>query len=95
MAQAFEILLEKDATSKLPTIELKNGKEYWKLTGFISDEKDKFGNDVSITKSQTKDEREAKEKKQYLGNGKVFWRSAPKEEQQETPQPKGENGLPF
>ena len=33
----------------------------------------KFGNNVWVTDSQTKEEREAKLKKYTLGNGKVVW----------------------
>jgi len=41
----------------------------------INDELDKYNNNVSVAVSQTKDEREAKEKKTYLGNGKTVWTS--------------------
>lgn len=39
----------------------------------INDEADKFGNNVSMYVQQTKEEREAKAPKQFLGSGKVFW----------------------
>lgn len=39
----------------------------------INDELDKYGNNVAITLQQTKEQREAKEKKVYVGNGKVVW----------------------
>jgi len=46
----------------------------WKnYTGSINDTTDKFGNNVSIYESQTKEERNAKAKKKYLSNGKVIW----------------------
>lgn len=48
----------------------KNGKKYLNLSIVVNDEKDKYDNDVSISHSQTKEEREAKVGKQYLGNGK-------------------------
>lgn len=46
---------------------------YKYYTASINDELDKFGNNVAITIQQTKEQREAKEKKVYVGNGKVAW----------------------
>ena len=48
---------------------------YLDVTIVLNDEPDKFGNTVSIIQSQTKEERDAKADKNYLGNGKVFWSS--------------------
>ena len=39
----------------------------------IQDEVNKFGQNVSVFEEQTKEQRDAKEKRVYLGNGKVFW----------------------
>lgn len=39
----------------------------------ISDEVDQYGNNVAMFVRQTKEEREAKEKRTYVGNGKVVW----------------------
>jgi hypothetical protein len=38
-----------------------------------SDETNQFGQNVTVTVPQTKEERDAKKPKSYLGNGKVFW----------------------
>jgi len=43
------------------------------LTFAISDEENQFNQNVSMYIEQTKEQREAKEKRQYLMNGKVFW----------------------
>jgi hypothetical protein len=60
--------------STLATISLKQSDgSYKKLTLSISDTTDKYGNNISIYEEQTKEQRDAKEKKNYLGNGKVFW----------------------
>lgn len=48
---------------------------YLDVTIVLNDEADQFGNTVSIIQSQTKEERDAKSDKNYLGNGKVFWSS--------------------
>jgi len=45
---------------------------YINLTMFQNDET-KYGNNASISLSQSQDQREAKEAKVYLGNGKVAW----------------------
>lgn len=55
-----------------------NGAKYYPITISINDELDKFGNICSISTNQTKEEREAKAKKQYLGNGKQVWSSTAK-----------------
>jgi len=46
---------------------------YKYYTASINDQLDKFGNNVAITLQQTKEQREAKTDKVYLGNGKVVW----------------------
>ncbi len=46
---------------------------YKNYTIAINDEVNKFGQNVSMYKEQTKEQREAKEPKEYIGNGKVFW----------------------
>lgn len=46
---------------------------YKNYTISISDNVDKYGNNVVVYESQTKEQRDAKEKKTYLGNGKVVW----------------------
>jgi len=46
----------------------------WKnVTIAINDETDQYGNNVSVWEQQTKEQREANEKRNYCGNGKVFW----------------------
>jgi len=54
------------------SIKQKDG-SYKNYTISISDETNQFGQNVSVYESQTKEQREAKEKKTYIGNGKVFW----------------------
>lgn len=53
-------------------IKQKDG-SYKSYTISISDETNQYGQNVSVYESQTKEQREAKEKKTYIGNGKVFW----------------------
>lgn len=74
--------------SKLPKDKIIKGKkgQYINLTASINDDT-KFGNNVSFSVSQSKEEREGKESKVYVGNGKVVWTDgnivvAEKEEQE-------------
>ena len=46
---------------------------YASLDIWIEDEKDQYGNDASVSESLTKEEREAKAKKNYVGNGKKLY----------------------
>jgi hypothetical protein len=48
----------------------KNGKKYLNVTLWVNDSPDQYGNIGSIQVSQTKEQREAQEKKQYIGNFK-------------------------
>ena len=61
-----------DKLPKEKFIKGKDGAVYYNLTMSVKDET-KFGNNVWVTDSQTKEEREAKLKKYTLGNGKVVW----------------------
>ena len=53
-------------------IEGKKGK-YLPITVTINDEPDQFGNQGPVVVQQSKEEREAKAAKTYLGNCKVVW----------------------
>ena len=64
--------------------------KYLNLSIIVDDKNDKFGNNVSITLSQSKEERDAKAPKTYMGNGKVVWgvgklEEAPKEDTSSLP----------
>jgi len=64
--------------------------EYLNVTIFVNDEVDQFGNNASIIVSQTKEEREAKTPRVYLGNGKTaHLQNQPKQEETVS------NDLPF
>ena len=65
----FSINLE--AIPKELIVKGKKG-SYINLTMFQNDET-KYGNNASISVSQSQDDREAKNPKVYLGNGKVVW----------------------
>ena len=53
----------------------KNGAQYYNIQINVNDEADQYGNNASVVTNQTKEEREAKAPKTYLGNGKTVWSS--------------------
>lgn len=69
-----------------------NGAQYLDVQVLVNDQADKFGNDVTIIVGQTKEEREAKANKIYLGNAKVVWSSDKQEPKTDNTK---DNDLPF
>ena len=61
-----------DKLPKEKFIKGKDGKVFYNLTISVGDET-RYGNNVAFMDSQTKEERDAKVAKNYLGNGKVVW----------------------
>lgn len=61
--------------TKIPKDQLYEGKKgkYLSVTVSVNDETDQYGNNASIYVAQSKEEREAKADRIYLGNGKVVW----------------------
>jgi hypothetical protein len=60
--------------SALGQISLKQADgSYKNLTISISDSTNPYGQNISIYEEQTKEEREAKKPRTYVGNGKIFW----------------------
>jgi hypothetical protein len=53
----------------------KNGKLYLQIDIWINDQADNYGNTASISIRQSKEEREAKTKKTYIGNLKPVEKS--------------------
>ena len=61
--------------TKIPKDKIYEGKKgkYLPITITINDEVDQFGNQGPVIVQQSKEEREAKTEKVYLGNVKVVW----------------------
>ena len=61
--------------NNIPKDKIYNGKKgkYLPITITLNDEPDQFGNQGPVVVEQTKDERDAKAAKTYLGNVKVVW----------------------
>jgi hypothetical protein len=60
--------------TKLPKEKFVVGKKgtYYNFTLSVNDDS-RFGNNVSVYDAQSKEERDAKKPKDFLGNGSVFW----------------------
>jgi hypothetical protein len=93
--------------SEIPADKIITGKKgkYLPITITINDELDQFNNQGPIVVAQTKEEREAKQKKTYLGNVQVVWTNgdnvaaAPRDDQPAQAAPVGQaapaDDLPF
>ena len=73
MSTLINASLRVDKLPKEKFVAGKDGAFYYNFTIAVNDKSDNYGNNVSITDSQTQEEREAKKPKTYLGNGKVVW----------------------
>lgn len=95
MSSIINVSIDLTKIDKSKIVE-KNGKKYLSLNISVNDDVDNYGNNVACSINQTKDERDAKAPKTYLGNGRVIWsdniiKVAPKQEQ--APQPAQAQGV--
>lgn len=74
MAQLISASIDVTKISKDKLVKGEKG-TYLNITIAINDEVDQYGNQAGIYESQSKEERESKAKKNYLGNGKIAWSS--------------------
>ena len=65
----------------------KNGKKYLSVVVTERKEVDQWGNDLVVYVSQSKDERDNKSPKNYIGNGKTYGEKPTTAHPQESPQP--------
>lgn len=99
MAQLISASIDVTKISKDKLVKGEKG-TYLNITIAINDEVDQYGNQAGIYESQSKEERESKAKKNYLGNGKIAWSSeggsTPKSAPAPAPAPTvEEENLPF
>jgi hypothetical protein len=93
MAKILNVSINVDKITKSKLIKGKKG-TYLSLNIAVNDEKDQFENDCSVWENQSKEERDSKTLKNYLGNGKVIWSN----EENVSVSPGAEDiddGLPF
>lgn len=72
MSTLINASIRVDKLPKEKFVKGKDGAVYYNFTISVNDDT-RYGNNVGISDSQTKEEREAKKPKLWLGNGKVFW----------------------
>ena len=100
MAGIVKANINLDAIPKDKIYKGKKGR-YLPISITINDEPDQFGNQGPVIVDQTKEEREAKTEKTYLGNVKVVWTNgtfperATEGQAQPKPQTVVEEDLPF
>ena len=88
-----------DKLPKEKFVKGKDGAVYYNFTISVQDET-RYGNNVAFMDSQTKEERDAKVAKNYLGNGKVVWtdgnvKLAEREEEAAKVEATADTDLPF
>ena len=89
MASIIKASINLNAIPKEKIFVGKKGK-YLPITITLNDELDQFGNQGPVVVEQTKEERDAKAPKTYLGNVKVVWSNG----QNVDPAPRDNNSAP-
>lgn len=73
MASIIKFSIDLNKIPKDKIITGKKGGKYLPMTVTVNNEVDQYGNQGPVIVDQTKEEREAKVDKVYLGNAKVIW----------------------
>lgn len=78
----------------------KKGDKGFSFTAAVNDEQSDYGHNVSLFASQTEEQRKAKDKKWYFGNGRTFWSNKdeycpPKKDDFKAPPTNDDYDLPF
>ncbi len=73
MSQLISISISAESLESAPKNVAKNGKTYYGLTLSVNDSADKYGKNVSVYSEQSKEEREKKTPRHFVGQGKVIW----------------------
>ena len=101
MASLSSLYLKKEILKVLLDTLEKKGENGIEVTISINDESNGYGQNVSAYVSQTKEQREAKAQRFYVGNGKCFWTDGKitigtkDEPAQPMTTEDGDGGLPF
>jgi hypothetical protein len=72
MSAIINVSLNLDSLNKSKVIKGKKG-NYYNITLSVNDQTSQFGDNVSLFDTQTKEERDVKAERNYVGNGKVTW----------------------
>jgi len=72
MSSLINVSINLDNLDKSKIVKGKKG-NYYNITLSVQDQTSPYGDNVSLFDSQTKEEREAKAQRNYVGNGKVVF----------------------
>lgn len=75
MSEILNISIDLNKLNKAKEVQGKNGARYYNLSVIINDTANDYGKNVQIIEPQSKEERQAKEKKTYVGSGNSIWRN--------------------
>ena len=75
MARIISASIDLNKIDRAKIVAGKNGAKYYNFDITVNDEPNQYGQDVALSEKQTKEEREAKQKKVFLGNGKTVWKN--------------------
>ena len=95
--EILSISIDLNKIQKSKIIPGKNGAKYYNLTLIVNDDFDKYNNNIQVIEPQTKEQREAKEKREFIGNGRRLYAEKAKENKNE-PETQGsasDDDLPF
>ncbi len=98
MGSLISASIDLSKIDKAKITEGKNGAKYYNILISVNDEKNQFGQDVSISENQSKEDRDGGVKKNYLGNGKTIWSGQVLKKQTSAPvenTPYNNDDLPF
>lgn len=73
MASLNSLYIKKEVLETLLNVLTKKGEKGIELTVNISDTENQYGQNVSAWVSQSKEQRQAKKERYFVGNGKQFW----------------------
>ena len=73
MSSLSSLYIKKETLQTLISVIEKKGEKGVELTVSINDETNQWGQNLTSFVSQSKEQREAKKDRFYVGNGKVFW----------------------
>lgn len=73
MGSLSSLYIKKETLETLLKVVNQKGEKGVDITLSINEDTNQFGQNISSYVSQTKEQREAKKDKFYVGNGKVFW----------------------
>jgi hypothetical protein len=73
MSSLINLSIRVDKLPKEKFVQGKDGAVYYNFTVSVNDDSNQYGQNVGAIDSQTKEEREAKKNKLYIGNGTVVW----------------------